>query len=167
MATLTMREIQDVKAYVAKVAVDELGFADEDAIQEGLAFVSAVNAGLPAGANFGTSLNGLRFHLLQWRRAQHPEVRRNTSAGTSYSYTATGLAEGEGAAMLGRQDVPYESHAFIRSIFKCEADFRDPRLMGKLLGVPSAAMLAKGAAADVWATLESEDSPRSTWGFKL
>jgi hypothetical protein len=167
MATLTMREIQDVKGYVAKVVGDELGFADEDAIQEALAFVSAVDKELPPGEDLGPALSGLRFHLLRWRRAQHPEVRRNTSAGTTYSYVATGLAEGEGAAALGRQEVPYESHAFIRSIFKSEADFRDSRLMGKLLGVPSAAMLASGAAADVWATLESEDSPGSTWGFKL
>jgi hypothetical protein len=41
-------------------------------------------------------------------------------------------------------------------LFKRERDLRDPRLIGKYRGVPSAAGLATGAAAEVWATIHAE-----------
>jgi hypothetical protein len=58
-------------------------------------------------------------------------------------------------APFGRVERKAESLAALR-VFRGEADLRDPLMMGRYLGVPSARALATAKAQEGWATIEAE-----------
>jgi hypothetical protein len=113
----------------------------------------------------------LELRLRDVRRKNHPEFRRNTRAGTSYSLPVpTGLAS-EHESTLGvpaGDDVWRVSHSRMNlEMFHREKDLYNPRNVGKFLGVPSAAAIATQRAHEIFATLDAERAVTERGGFTL
>lgn len=156
-------DVTDVGAYVWHV-VQKLGYPldeTEELVGDGFELVSQKHAELPPGASLKGALDRwLTFRLRDRWRARHPEWRRNTRAGTTYGRPVpTGLAIEHGGPdrLAGEADLRVvESRLALASSFERERDLRDPRRLGRYLGMPSVAALATGAAREIWAAIVTE-----------
>jgi hypothetical protein len=159
----SLDDIQDVRAYVSAVAhkltADPAEL--EELVGDGLAFACECRRKLPFGGSLrGALAAGLESHLRDRWRERHPEWRRNTRAGKTYSVAPTGLAWEQGEA-VGVPPLTTDPADLARSrvnlaLFREEADLLDPRKMGRYLGMPSAAPLPTAAAREVWTMIEAE-----------
>jgi hypothetical protein len=173
---LPIGDIKDGRAYVASVLRARLPrLFDEDAspdtvddmIGEGLALLAEWHTAEPrgslheiAGARLGNAL------IDRWRHLT-PEWRRNARAGKASLIVATGLAH-EHLTEDGQVSDPPGGYGWVSddealrdsrlalSIFRGAPDFSDPRIIGKLVGVPSWRVPPPGVASDVAKLAEDE-----------
>jgi hypothetical protein len=81
--------------------------------------------------------------------------------GSRSGISATGLAWEHGGAGLPDPAPGFERRLESRQAllaFRGEADLRDPRVMGRYLGLPSARALPTGVARELWPEIEGERS---------
>jgi DNA-directed RNA polymerase specialized sigma24 family protein len=161
--TIPLGDINDLRAFVHKIArtitddEDEL----EELIDEGIALAWKREKERGPRESLQQTLAGwLESRLRDHWRTQHREWRRNSRAGTTYGLpTPTGLAWEHSATTAG---IPLADEAAIiqsrlrLELFKSEDDLRNPRLIGRFLGVPSHAGLPTGRSQDIWATHTQE-----------
>ena len=171
-AKISLGDIADLEAYVGKVArtitQDEQEL--EDLTAEGIAFAYERQLRLQPGESLGEAISTLlEYRLRDYRRKQHREWRRNGRTGITYSLPeATGLSwEHDGATTAGmpagNEEGLIESRLGL-DLFNGPEDLRNPRLIGRYKGVPSAAGLATVTSLNIWAEIEEERNltrPRS------
>jgi hypothetical protein len=162
---ISLGDIDDLHAYVRKIARPLAGDEQEleDLISEGLALACERQQSLSGGKSLRAALSyWLESRLRDYRRMQHREWRRNSRGGTSYTLPGpTGLAwehadTSHGMAVI--DETALIESRLVLQLFKRQSDFRDPRVMGRYLRVPSAAALATSKAADIWATAQEEQA---------
>jgi hypothetical protein len=164
--TIPLGDIDDLHAYVRKIARplarDEQEL--EEFLGQGILLAYERFLTLEEGESLSEALSfWLESRLRDYRRKQHPEWRRNSRAGTSYTLPSpTGLAWEHSATTAGTHaadDTPFiESRLALQQLFTRREDLYDPRLIGRYLRVPSAAGLATGAAAEIWPTIDEEQA---------
>jgi len=160
---IALGDINDLYAYVRRIAVplalnpEEI----EDLVAEGVTLAYERHLKLSAGQSLSSALSfWLESRLRDHRRTQHREWRRNSRAGTSYSQpVATGLAwehEDTSAGMPLVSDAALTESRLHLEILKRQEDLYDPRLTGRLRGIPSSAAIATGQAQEIWALIDQE-----------
>jgi DNA-directed RNA polymerase specialized sigma24 family protein len=171
---IPLGDVDDLYAYVRKIARplarDEADL--QELIDQGILLAAERYMRLAPGESLKQALNTwLEFRLRDHRRKQHPEVRRNSRAATSYTLqTPTGLAwehlDTTAGMPAADDDATVESRLRLR-LFKRKEDLYNPRLIGRYRRVPSAAGLATAAAAEVWATIEEERALTESKPFRF
>jgi hypothetical protein len=156
-------DIEDIEAFVRAIAGELTSDWEEreELVADGLEFVSRRYRELAPGESLREALGRkLKWHMLDRRRERHPEWRRNTRTGESYSLAPTGLAwehEGEARGLpVGRDTAEVALSRLNLAIFAGESDLRDSRKTGAYVGVPSHRALATGQAGEIWAAIREE-----------
>jgi hypothetical protein len=163
---ITLGDIDDLRAYVHEIvkAITKEERELEELVAEGITLAFERYSRLAPESLRQSLSSWLESRLRDHWRKQHPEWRRNTRAGTAYALpTATGLAWEHAAATTAGMPASddsalVQSRLGLEGIFESEQDFRNPRLVGQYLRVPSAAGLAPGAAREIWATCKEEQA---------
>jgi hypothetical protein len=160
---ICLGDINDLRAFVAKIAraISDDPSELEELVDEGIVLACEREKTCQPQQNVQKALNGwLELRLRDYWRKQHPEWRRNSRAGISYSRgTPTGLAwehaETDEGMRASDESAVIDSRLRLR-LLQSEADLRDPRVIGRLCGVPSHAGVATARANETWLAIEAE-----------
>jgi DNA-directed RNA polymerase specialized sigma24 family protein len=173
-APIEVGDIDDLHAFVGKIArsVTQHESDLEELTDEGIVLAAERYAQLMPGDSLQKSLTGwLEFRLRDHWRIQHRELRRNSRAGTTYLLpTPTGLSW-EHAALTAGQPVTNEQKMIESrlnlSLITSAEDLRNPRTIGRMVGVPSYAALATAMSEEAWATIREERELGSPGPFQF
>ena len=171
---IELGDINDLNAFVRKIArtITQNEFELEELVDEGIALASERYTELAPGESLQEVLGGwLGYRLRDHWRKEHRDVRRNSRAGTTYVLPIpTGLSWEHAATTAGMPAVTeqkmIESRLNLSFITSAE-DLRNPRIIGRVVGVPSYAAIATARSEEVWAAIREERELSSPGPFRF
>lgn len=160
---IELGDINDLHAFVRRIArsITQNESDLEELIGEGTVLAVKRSKELTPGDGLQKSLTGwLEFRLRdQWRK-QHRELRRNSRAGTTHLLPApTGLSWEHAATTIGQPITNEQEMIWSRlnvAFITSAEDLRNPRIIGRAVGVPSYAALATATSEEAWAAIREE-----------